>query len=630
MPRQLILGTAGHIDHGKTALVRALTGVDTDRLPQEKQRGITIDIGFASLEAGGTEFGVIDVPGHERFIKNMLAGASGVDVALLVIAADDSIMPQTREHLAILELLGVRHGLIAITKCDLVEAAWQELVEDEIKSLVRGTFLDGAPIVRTSARTGGGLDALRNAIAEVGARVAPPTLDEPFRLGVDRSFVATGLGTVVTGTVWSGSIGAGEEVELLPARTRVRIRGIQSHSRPVELVSRGQRAALNLAGIHHSDVVRGHELATPGVFEPATRLAARLRVLPEAPWPLKHRARVRLHIGAGEVIASVRVLEGDSVQPGETALVEIACAAPVVAMVDQAFVIRAESPLITMGGGRILQSPGKVRRRDASTIERLRAIESDEPVIRASSAIAAFGAMAWSPDHLWQSCRLWKDAATRAIDHLRETGELIEPPGGPLIHAHTLELIATRVTRVLTRLHDQSPLEPRIPRQRLQQSMNDLDAGLLASVIDLLLADARLEGDAADVALPGRSPLLTPVQERVRKAWLDATLAGAFAPPGPAQVATSCAVDESEARRVAGTCARLGELVRITDDIYLHPDRQAELVRRVRDAARTGLTVSQIKDLLGTSRKYAVPICEHLDKLGVTVRRGDLRVAAGG
>ena len=629
MARQLILGTAGHIDHGKTALVRALTGVDTDRLPQEKQRGITIDIGFARLDVGGHTLGIVDVPGHERFIKNMLAGASGIDLALLVVAADDSVMPQTREHLAILELLGIEHGVIALTKCDASDEAWLDLVEQDVRSLVSGGFLAAAPIVRTSAKSGAGIDELKENLGAVAARVRDRTIDEPFRMCVDRSFVAPGLGTVVTGTVRSGALEAGDEVEWLPRKSPVRVRSIESHGEGLQRVERGRRAALNLPGVHHTDIVRGDELATPGVFEASARLAARLKALEDAPWALKHRSRVRLHIGTGETMASVRLLDRDRLAPGETAIVELACASPVVAMAGQAFVVRAESPLVTVGGGAVLQARSAVRRRDPETWRRLDTLDSDDHASRAACAIRAAGGVLSTTD-LWQLCALWGGEAEDVVEALERSDEIVVLSSDHLVHRAALDDMGDVVTRTMSRLHDDNPTEPRLARGRLEQEVAYADPRLLAAAIKSLIASGKLLEKNGDVWLPGRGPSFTPAQRRVYDAWIESAREGEFSPPGPSDVAKVCNVSVDEARRMAKAGAKLGELIRITEDIYLHADTQRELVERVSEAIRSsgGLTVSDIKTLLGTSRKYAVPLCEHLDRLGVTAREGDLRVLA--
>ena len=318
-----VLGTAGHIDHGKTALVRALTGVDTDRLPAEKQRGITIDLGFASLELGEHQLALIDVPGHERFIRNMLAGASGLDLAMLVVAADDSVMPQTREHMQILSLLGLSTGVVALTKCDLVDPSWLDLVEEEIRALIRGTFLEGAAIVRTSAVTGEGLTELKTALEAACFAVRPAYDPGLFRMAIDRSFTVAGHGTVVTGTVASGSVAVGDELQWQPDGRTVRIRGLHRHDQPVEQIGRGSRAAVNLVGVHHSEIVRGHELAAPGYLEATRALTVDLVTSSDAGRPLKHRERYKLHIGTAEVSAVLSLLERTEPPAGKPRLAQL-------------------------------------------------------------------------------------------------------------------------------------------------------------------------------------------------------------------------------------------------------------------------------------------------------------------
>src|SRR5262249_28765036 len=355
MPRDLILGTAGHIDHGKTSLVKALTGIDCDRLPEEKARGITIDIGFAILDLGEFRLGIVDVPGHERFVKNMLAGATGIDLALLVVAADDSVMPQTREHLEILRLLGLRHGLIALTKCDTVDETTREVVELEVRDMVQGSFLENAPILRTSAITGEGIPELKAAIAEVCRHITERTGKELFRMAIDRSFIVQGHGTVVTGSVTSGSVKVGEEVEWQPRGEKVRVRSLQNHDMPVEEVHRGMRAAINLAGVHHEDVIRGQEIAAPGYLMPSRVLTLRLHCLRDVNRQIKHRTPARLHLGTAEIMGTISLLDCDAIEPGAWGLAQIFLEAPATATWGQPFVIRESSATQTLGGGQVLQ-----------------------------------------------------------------------------------------------------------------------------------------------------------------------------------------------------------------------------------------------------------------------------------
>src|SRR5262249_46880765 len=389
--RDLILGTAGHIDHGKTALVKALTGTDCDRLPEEKARGITIDIGFARLDLGDYRIGVVDCPGHERFIKNMLAGATGIDLAVLIVAADDSVMPQTREHLEILRLLGLRHGVIALTKADLVDETTREVVELEVRDLVHGTFLEDAPLIATSAHTGAGVPELKAAIAEACTKVEERTGQQWFRLAIDRSFVVQGHGTVVTGSVTSGSVRVGDELEWLPRGERVRVRSLQNHDRPVEEGHRGQRAAINLAGGRPQGVIRRPGLAPPRPPPPARVLTVRLHCLADMKRPIKHRMPVRFHLGTAEVMGTVALLDCDTIDPGQWGLAQVFLEEPATGTWGQPFVVRESSATQTLGGGQVLQPAArKVRRRHLEMLERIERLWTGDARARAL-AVAWFG-----------------------------------------------------------------------------------------------------------------------------------------------------------------------------------------------------------------------------------------------
>src|SRR5512136_1386016 len=349
--KHLILGTAGHIDHGKTALVKALTGIDTDRLKEEKERGITIELGFAHLELeNGIQLGIVDVPGHERFIRSMVAGVGGMDLVVLVIAADEGIMPQTREHLEICQLLGVKTGLVALTKSDMVDGDWLDLVSEEVRDYLNGTFLEGAPVIPVSSRTGAGLPDLKEALASLAAVVAEKESEGPFRLPVDRVFTITGFGTVVTGTLLSGGIAVGDEVEVLPSGRTCRVRGIQTHGSKEERAVAGQRVAINLQGVEHSEGARGDVVAPAREFRTTRAVDACLDYLPSAPGELRHRATLRLHSATYEVPAQVILLDRDALKPGETAFVQLRLKAPVLLLPGDPFVLRAYSPQATVGG----------------------------------------------------------------------------------------------------------------------------------------------------------------------------------------------------------------------------------------------------------------------------------------
>src|SRR5947209_7922082 len=427
MPRDLILGTAGHIDHGKTSLVKALTGIDCDRLPEEKARGITIDIGFARLELPPYRIGIVDVPGHERFVKNMLAGATGIDLAVLVVAADDSVMPQTREHLEILRLLGLRHGVIALTKCDLVDETTREVVELEVRDLVQGTFLADAPLVPTSAHSGAGVEELKAAIAQACRQVEERGGKEWFRLAIDRAFIVQGHGTVVTGSVTSGSLRVGDEVQWQPRGERVRVRSLQNHDTPVEEVHRGQRAAINLAGMRHEDVIRGQEVATPGYLVPSRVLTSRLHCLADVKRPIKHRAQVRFHIGTLEIMGTVSLLDCDTVEPGQWGIAQVFLDDPATATWGQPYVVRGSSATQTLGGGQVLQPVAKkVRRRHLEMLERVERLWTGNPGERALTVAWFGGFSGFTLADLVRGANVGPEQAPELIQRLKEQGKLVE------------------------------------------------------------------------------------------------------------------------------------------------------------------------------------------------------------
>ncbi len=452
MTQDLILGTAGHIDHGKTSLVRALTGTDTDRLPEEKRRGITIELGFAELDLGDYRLGIVDVPGHERFVRQMLAGATGMDLAMLVVAADDSVKPQTREHMDVLRLLDLKAGVIALTKCDIADEEWMELVEAEIRELVAGTIFALAPIVRTSAQTGQGMDQLRQALLvaarQAALEVTVPHESDPFRMAIDRSFTMPGHGTVVTGSVASGCATNGQTLVIQPDGVEVRVRGLRNHGREVERVCRGQRAAINLAGVHHDNVARGNELATPGHLMPSRLLTVDLSLLNSAPRPLKHRATLRLHVGTAEVLATVALLGPAAVPPGARSFAQLYLREPVVTVWNQPFVLRAESPMATIGGGSILvANPTRIRRLTGEDESQLALLTSTDPLDRAGAAIYFQDLRDWEVTDLPRLAGI--ERGEEIVRVLQEAGTLVELEVSPtrtlVVHERVLQQWSERI-----------------------------------------------------------------------------------------------------------------------------------------------------------------------------------------
>ncbi|HEV3119859.1 MAG TPA: selenocysteine-specific translation elongation factor [Gemmataceae bacterium] len=633
MPRDLILGTAGHIDHGKTSLVKALTGIDCDRLPEEKARGITIDIGFAILDLGEFRLGIVDVPGHERFVKNMLAGATGIDLALLVVAADDSVMPQTREHLEILRLLGLRHGLIALTKCDLVDETTREVVELEIRELVHGSFLESAPIIRTSAQTGEGIDALKTTIAELCQHAEARTGQEWFRMAIDRSFIIQGHGTVVTGSVTAGTMRIGDEVEWLPKRERVRIRSLQNHDRPVEEVHRGMRAAINLAGVHHEDVIRGQELATPGYLEPSRVLTIRLHCLADMKRPIKHRAPVRFHIGTSEIMGNVSLLDCDTIEPGQWGLAQIFLEEPATATWGQPFVVRESSAAQTLGGGQVLQPVAKkIRRRHLEILERIERLWSGNAEERALT-VAWFGGFAgFSLADLVRGAHVAPDDAQQLIEGLKARNQLVEiatsKAKSVLLHADMVRELEERVLQALGRLHDEFPLMSAHDRQKVQSQLDYVgDDALVHAIVERQIQQKKLAGDLRRIARADFKPKLSGNQRKLKDKLVSAYQEARFQPPDPDSFASQAGGNAASLKDLFDVCVAEGFLLPIAQDIYLHADTEAAMRRMIgeRLAPGAGLTVAEIRDLLGTTRKYAIPLCEYLDRTGLTRREGDLR-----
>lgn len=636
MPRDLILGTAGHIDHGKTSLVKALTGIDCDRLPEEKARGITIDIGFATLDLGEYRLGIVDVPGHERFVKNMLAGATGVDLAVLVIAADDSIMPQTREHLEILKLLGLRHGVIALTKCDLVDETTLEVVELEIRDLVAGSFLADAPILRTSAQTGQGITELKQAIADVCAKVEVRTAIDWFRLPIDRSFIVQGHGTVVTGSVISGSVKIGDELDWLPRGEKARVRGLQNHDKPVEEVHRGMRAAINLAGVHHEDVIRGQELATPGYLQPSRVVTVRLHCLADMKKPIKHRAPVRFHVGTSEIMGAVALLDCDTIAPGQWGLAQIFLEEPATTTWGQPFVVRGSSAMVTLGGGQVLQPAAKkIRRRHLEILERVEKLWTGNAEERALT-VAWFGGFAgFNQADLVRGANLAPRQALDLIEQLKRDKKLvhivISPARQMFLHADIIKELDQRILTAVGKLHEEFPLMTSHDRQKVQSHLDYIgDDQLVHATVDRLLKTKQLVGDLRRVARADFKPKLSANLRKLKDKVVAAYQEAQFQPPEPDSFAGLAGGNAANLKDLYEVCVAEGFLVHIIDTTYLHADAEAAMRRRVTERLQSGqgATVAEIRDLLGTTRKYAVPLCEYLDRVGVTRREGDLRFLA--
>lgn len=637
MTIDLILGTAGHIDHGKTALVRTLTGVDTDRLPEEQRRGITIELGFASLDLGECRLGIVDVPGHERFVRNMLAGASGIDLALLVVAADDSVKPQTREHLEILRLLDLKAGVIALTKCDLAEESWIDMVEEEVRDLVQGTFLADAPIVRTSSETGQGIDELRQQLGLAARKVIDSSnqrMDGPFRMAIDRAFTVAGHGAVVTGSVASGSLAVGDVLMIEPIGKEVRVRELQNHDQTVDQVHRGQRAAVNVAGVHHTEIHRGHVLAAAGHLLPSRLLTVQIELLPTAAHPLKHRSRVRVHMGTAEVLANVALLEGDTLEPGTTALAQLYLSAPVVCTWRQPLVLRLVSPVVTIGGGHVLD-PNATRqpRNDADMLERIKQLNASDPKQRALASAFFLDLRPWEPKDLARTVNV--PEAEKVVADLVESGALrslvLSPTRTQLVHADALEAWLLRIEHALARLHEKNPLQLFIEPSRLTSRFRYLgDPALVQALLNELATQGRMRVAPTGIALKGQGPQLSKGEQQLMEQLIEDYRHGGLQPPPVKEHQANAAKNRAVVPRLIELAAAEGRLVKVTGEMYLHAEVEQQLRQTLREAFDTTpqLTVSQIRDLLEVSRKQAVPLCEYLDRIGFTRRQGDVRELA--
>ncbi|MCA9230987.1 MAG: selenocysteine-specific translation elongation factor [Planctomycetales bacterium] len=633
MKQHLLLGTAGHIDHGKTTLVKALTGVDTDRLPEEKRRRITIDLGFAPLELGDYALGIVDVPGHERFIKNMLAGATGIDLALLVVAADDSVKPQTREHLEILEYLDLKAGVIAITKCDLAEPDWIDLVESEIRELVAGTQLESATIVRVSAPSGKGLEELRLALgdaAKLAARSSKVATEGPFRMSIDRVFTISGHGTVVTGSVTSGQVGEGEQLQLQPQGVDVRVRGLQSHDRAVKQVGRGQRAAVNLGGIHYQDVARGQCLASCGALRPSRIITVSLQASRQISRAVKHRTQVRLHVGTSETLGTLSLLGTKVLEPGNECFAQVFLSEEVATVWGQPFVVRAISPHQTLGGGRILNvSATRIKRINTFIHEQLAKLGSNEPLQRAAAYAYFAGTRAWHPDNLYVLAGV--ESGPAIVAQLTQANELkqLSLDKGKIgwLHMEVFQELCQRIENCLRIEHLQTPLHANVERSRLNKYFGGVDSELLDACLVVLEQENRVLVGPRGLALPDWNPELSQRERHLLEQIVLAYRQAEYQPPGIAQLAEELGEREETLAGLIHLATEQDSLVRITRDLFVHADSEQEARRLLAEKMHGGqkLSVSEIREFLGTSRKFAVPFCEYLDTVGFTRREGNLR-----
>ncbi len=629
--KHVIIGTAGHVDHGKTMLIKALTGIDTDRLQEEKKRGITIDLGFAHLDwSDGTQAGIVDVPGHEKFIKNMLAGAGGIDLAMLVVAADDGFMPQTVEHLDILTLLGIQDGLVVLTKCDMVDLEWLEMMQEEVAQKVKGSFLEGKPILSVSAFTGQGIPQLREKLYTLVRQTEEKSMRVPFRLPIDRVFSVDGFGTVVTGTLIEGSMSEGDAAELVPSGIQTRIRNLQVHGQDVETAFAGQRVAVNLAGLKKADIQRGDAVAWPGTVRVSRMLDVKLRNLPDSRRVIQNDAQVHLYHGASVLLAKVVLLDRDALNPGESCYAQLRLTEPIASKNGDRFVIRFYSPLETIGGGVILDDdPVRHRRNTPSVLASLRIKESGSNSDRVVQIAAEFGTGLPSAAQLGAKLGLEADALTRDLQELRNRGLIVEPLPGRYAAASILDRIWDACRGLLESYHRQNPLHAGMKaaelRQKLFQAMEQSAADAL---LRELCVEGRIKRVAERYALADFEVHFTKRQTAIRDRLLRLYRQAGVEPPTVDEALSSFSTNEkADAKQVLDSVLTGGELILLAPQICWHRETYDRVsgIAKAHFAAHETLTLAEMRDLLHTSRKYALAILEYYDRNRITKKEGDFR-----
>ena len=629
--KHVIIGMAGHVDHGKTELVKALTGVDTDRLAEEKKRGITIDLGFARLDfPDGSCASIVDVPGHERFIKNMLAGAGGVDLAMLVVAADEGFMPQTVEHLDILQLLGVKDGLIVLTKTDLVDEDWLNMLEEDVKSRVKGTFLEDKPILRTSVRTGEGVEALREALHDLTLHAEEKSARTPFRLPIDRVFSVDGFGTIVTGTLIDGHIAVGDEAQLMPLGNQCRVRNLQVHGRDVSAVYAGQRAAVNLAGIKKESISRGDVLCRTDSMQPSLMLDVKLQNLPDSKRIIESGSRLHLYHGAAVRLAKAVLLDRDELRPGESCLAQLRLTEPMAVKQGDRFVIRFYSPVETIGGGTVLDPrPLRHKRHDLAVLDSLILREQGSGSQRLLQAAEEFGVSLPDSSQLAERSGLDTGTAVSLLADLLNQGKLAEPLPDRYAAASALDTLWDRCRELLSAYHQKHPLHAGMPAAELRQKLfRQITPAEGDALLEVFRAEGRMKRAENRWALAEFSIRLTKRQTALWDALLERFLRGGPEPDTIEAVLDSIPPERrEEARQVLESLLTGGELVRLSPELCWH----REVFQKGLDILRTlcadhgAVTLAEVRDAFDTTRKYALLFLEACDRRQITVREGDCR-----
>ncbi|MBW2060167.1 MAG: selenocysteine-specific translation elongation factor [Deltaproteobacteria bacterium] len=633
MTKPIILGTAGHIDHGKTSLIYALTGIDTDRLKEEKARGITIELGFAHLNLpNGQLVGIVDVPGHERFVKHMVAGATGIDLVALVIAADEGVMPQTREHMDICQLLGIDHGLIVLSKVDLADEEWLQLVEEDIREFVSNTFLENAPLVYFSAVNGQGADQVLAAISQVVPRVKERQAGSLFRMPLDRVFTMKGFGTVVTGTAVSGTLSLGDTVMIYPGQKTSKVRGLQVHNQSVSQVSAGLRTAINLQGLNRNEVQRGQVLAHPNTLRTSRRMDVWVQYLSGNEKPLKNRTRVRFHLGTAEILGILLLLDTEELVPGQSGMAQIQLEQEAAALSGDRFVMRSYSPIQTIAGGEILHPHASRHKRFQDPIlENLATLKKRDPVESLKSLIDGTGTKGISEQDLAALIDLPAKKIKTALDQILSQQEAIvyDKTQGNMMSRTAFDGLTGQVLNILKGYHEEFPLRPGLNKEELKTRVPPLaDNKLLTFVLDHLLQSGAVGVDRDEIHLAGHLPSLAEEHQEIETRLLKAYQETGLTPPFYKDVSRSLPGTPDQRKEVLELLLKRGLLVRVKADLFFH--RKA--IVKAREQLLTHfqrhkeLTTPQFKEITGLTRKYLIPLLEYFDAQGLTMRVGDTRI----
>ena len=631
--KHIVLGTAGHVDHGKTALIKALTGIDTDRLKEEKERGITIDLGFASLVLkSGQTLGIVDVPGHEKFVKNMVAGAAGIDLVVLVIAADEGVMPQTREHLHICSLLGIKRGLVALTKIDLVDEDWLELVTDDVREFLKGTFLESSPIIPISALTGVGLPEFLATLDQVSSEMEWEDDTGVFRLPIDRVFTMKGFGTVVTGTLMSGQVKVAEGVEILPKKLTAKIRGIQVHNQNVAMGEAGQRTAINLQGAEKAMITRGDVLARPATLEASPRLDVYFEYLACANRKLKNRTLVRFHAGTSEIISRLILLNRDEIEPGEKSYAQLVLGSPAVTMARDRFVIRSYSPVTTIGGGMIIDPlPKKQKRYAARALHECSLLHEGTPVERTNTIIERAGFEGISVQRLVMRTGTNQNHLQHILDKMfsERQAVLMDRDERRIVSLSIYENLQEKILQETRAYHEKFPLKEGLPKEEMKTTIGRfVSPRLFNMALKGLEKNEKIVIDRENIRLPGHSVNLEGELEELREEIATLYLNAGLTPPSIREVREKFADRKVQAESVFNVMLREGVLINVSEDLYFYRDALEKLREDYKNLLlKEGkATPASFKELTGLSRKFIIPLMEYFDTTKLTIRAGEHRI----